>query len=322
MNSRNLILVIIGATLGLTGCEPKQAQTDGHVLIVTDKGKSIRLGGIEVLLIEKQQVTDFLQRKQAPVELEIATRRQELAAATEGVNKAKADLNSVTVDGPYLTNTDYVSAKAMRDQAKARRDSLVAEFPALKQSVDSARVKALALEKQAKKQTTDQVLAAEVIYARTDLQNAQDQLADSHRQAALLKDTIESSQAKMDAIAGSANNTVATELEVAKNRLRTARMQSKTYPSAETYLSDFSPVVAQRADTGIDGKFSFSYPRDKTFTIFVTASQPDFAEKYVWLIDAPTNTGINNVLLNDNDLVYADPDGYFKIKPKKQHTGQ
>lgn len=234
----------------MTGCGPKEAKIDGHVLILTDNSKSIRLGGLEVLLIEKQQVADFLQKKQAVIESEIATRRQELTAATEDVDKAKAELNSATVDGSFLTNADYVTAKAMCDRATSQRDNLVAQFPALKQSVDSARVKALALEKkQAKQRTTDQVLAAEIIYARTDLQNAQDVLADSRRQAALLKEAIVSSQAKMDAIESSANNTMATELEAARNRLRAARMQSK---NRITQVSHSIPSLAANADFPIE----------------------------------------------------------------------
>jgi hypothetical protein len=38
-------------------------------------------------------------------------------------------------------------------------------------------------------------------------------------------------------------------------------------------------------------------------------------EKYFWLVNAPTNSEIAQVLLSNQNLVYADPDGYFKIKP-------
>jgi hypothetical protein len=244
-------------------------------------------------------------------------RHQRLAFRQRGVAAFQV-VHDVGAVGPHFRQSQFP-----RDRAKAERDSLVAEYPALRQTIDSARVKAIALErKQAKQQTTDPELASEIIYARTDLQNAQNELADCHRKAALLKDAIVSLQNKMDAIENSASNIIAMNLEAAKTRLRNVRTNSKMYPNAETYFSDFSPVTAQKAQTGLDGKFSFSYPRNKAFTIFAKATRPSLAEKYYWLVNAPTNGGMNSVLLNNNNLVYADPDGYFKIKPKKQHTGQ
>jgi hypothetical protein len=68
-----------------------------------------------------------------------------------------------------------------------------------------------------------------------------------------------------------------------------------------------------------DGKFSFTYPRNKMFTIFAHAQRMvlDKTETYYWLVDAPTNAETAQIFLSNNNLVFADPDSYFKLKPKE-----
>jgi tRNA A-37 threonylcarbamoyl transferase component Bud32 len=311
-----LILLLIGLGIGLAHRRHLPA---GQVFIAVDSGKSFQPGDVEVQLIEKQEVADFLQKKQAVIELGNATLQRELAAATEGVEKAEAALNSFSAESQCLTNADYVTAKTGRDKAKAERDSLIAEYPAFKQRIDSARVKASGLEKkQAKMQTKDAELDSEVTFARIELQDAQNVLADYRKKAALLKDTIALLQDKMDTIERLTTNPNAAKLDAAKTQLAAVKTRLEEYPGAETYLSDFSPVMSQKAHTDPDGKLSFRYPRDKAFTIFATATHPAPAERYYWLVDAPTNGETGRVLLNNNNLVYADPDGYFKVKPKEQ----
>ena len=317
-----VLLLLLSLAVSFIGMERK-TKIAGQVFIVDGSNERIRPGDVEVQLIEKQQVTDFLQKKRAAIELGMATQQQELAAAMEGVEKAKTDLDSFAAESPFLTNTDFVTAKNARDRAKVGRDSLMAEYPALKQRIDSARVKAMALEKkQAKLQASDPELASEIIFARNELQEGQNVLADYRKQAALLKGTIASLQDKMDEIERLASNAIAVKLEAAKTRLETVETQSKTYPGAEIYLSDFSPVTAQKVRTDLDGHFSLSYPCNRAFTIFATATQPALPGKYYWLVDAPTNGGTSRVLLNNNNLVLADPDGYFKVRQKAQLMGQ
>ena len=40
-------------------------------------------------------------------------------------------------------------------------------------------------------------------------------------------------------------------------------------------------------------------------------------ETYYWLIDAPSGSKAAQILLSNNNLVFVDPDGYFKLKPKE-----
>jgi hypothetical protein len=44
----------------------------------------------------------------------------------------------------------------------------------------------------------------------------------------------------------------------------------------------------------------------------------DKTEKYYWLVDAPSGVEKAQLYLSNNNLVWIDPDGYFKIKPKSE----
>ena len=91
------------------------------------------------------------------------------------------------------------------------------------------------------------------------------------------------------------------------------------YPTPADYFEDFSPVIIQKTLSDADGKFSLNYPRNKMFAIFAHAQRMvlDKTETYYWLVDAPTNVETAQIFLSNNNLVFVDPDGYFKLKPKE-----
>jgi len=100
--------------------------------------------------------------------------------------------------------------------------------------------------------------------------------------------------------------------------LKTAQTRVANFPSIENYLANFAPTVFQKNITDADGKFLFSYPRGRTFTIFARAERRilNGTEKYCWLVDAPMNSDKAQIFLSNNNLVYVDSDGYFQVKPK------
>ena len=78
------ILALAASTLiGLTSCKPSNPRVTGQVFIATQGGAAIRLGAVEVQLIEKQQVTDYIQKK-----------RSEIPAARQEIETAQADCDS------------------------------------------------------------------------------------------------------------------------------------------------------------------------------------------------------------------------------------
>ena len=218
-------LIIIVATLGLTGCKPKTTTLTGQVFVVTQGGDNIKLGDVKILLIEKAQVAAYLAKKEPSVDAEIASAQQELNVAKENSKEA------------YITHKTNPQDQAIEQAWFAADDNL------------------------------------KVVLKK--LNNAQ---------------------------------------------------------GAEIYFSDFLPDSIQKTVSDADGKFSFVYLRDKPLAIYATAKRtvPDEltdvlggrqaitrVEEYYWLVNAPTNFDIVQIFLSNDNLVFSDPDGYFKVTPKQ-----
>jgi hypothetical protein len=256
-----IALVTIAGILELTGCKPKETTLSGQVFIVTQGADNVKLGDVEILLIEKTQVTDFLHKKQPAIDSEIATKQQELTKLEQGV---------VTV---FLkTNADYVKAESEFDELQ--------------------------------KQFDDQL--ARMNQAVKDYSNNPDH-ADAVSSDAEAKSKV--IQLKMQS--------ALDQMKAAKS----AAMKSlKNHPTAADYFEDFLPVIAQKTISDADGKFSFVYPRDKSFAIFTSAQRMvlNKTEKYYWLVNTPANAESVQIFLSNNNLAEVDPDGYFALKPKAE----
>ena len=106
------IIIALAATvgiLGLAGCKPKATTVSGQVFIVTKGAENFKLGDVEILLVEKSQVTDFLQKKQPAIDLEMASKRQELtnaeqeaAIALGNADKAQANFDWFTANKTWI----------------------------------------------------------------------------------------------------------------------------------------------------------------------------------------------------------------------------
>lgn len=221
-----IALVAIAGTLGLIGCKPRETTATGQIFIVTRGAENIKLGAVEVLLIEKSKVTDFLEKKEPRIDAEIASQQQELAVAKEDDKKS---FNAHKAEENKWNHSEY-------------------------------------------------------------------------------------------SLEGWKENTRMLQLwNAAYDRLRAAKNKLENSQSADNYFMDFSPVVTQKTISDADGRFSFVYPRDKSLTICASAQRSilNGTEKYYWLVDAPTNAETIQVFLSNNNLVFVDPDGYFKSKPKQ-----
>ena len=299
-----VILVTIVGIFGLTGCKPKETTLSGQVFIVTKGAEYFKLGDVEVFLIEKSQVTNYLQEKQPTIEAEMASKRQaftnaehEVAIAQTIANKAQVDFDWFITNKPYKTNADRVKIYSQWDNLNKlylQQDNYVNQLLA-SDSYDSIRALPQALELENK--------------MSQNLNSWNDQL-EVIKSNAVAKETI--------------------KLEAAKSSLA----EANSHADAAMITLDDSPIVADyfrdifpRDINGVkktisdsDGRFSFSYPIEKSFTVFVRAQRAVVlgkTETYCWLVDAPTGEKAAQILLSNNNLAFIDPDGYFKLKPKE-----
>lgn len=371
MKLKCLILVAIVGVIGLAGCKPKETTIPGQVFIATQGRENIRLGAVEVLLIERQQVTNCLQKRQAVIsdKIKLATR-----AGLEARQRDTANAES-QVKTCQINVTDAVqnveAAQKQLDQAKAKYDQFMAAQPLLTNAVYVKLKKDLAfrtglipiqqqtvqfLEEevnkpyspqtwvqdyngingtsghwagptQAEQLIEKQAVGKRLADAKNDLANTYARINADQQALEKIENGVDEFQANKLHDAESLLNTaksrlteVQSSLAAAKSRLETIKNKPPfvpTPPTVDDYFYGFTPTVVKKANTDADGNFSLTYPCNKRFTIFARAERATLSEheKYFWLIDAPVKPEAGRVLLNNNNLIEVDPDGY---KPKPQ----
>lgn len=124
-----LVAVAIGAIICLSGCKPKQVTLSGQIFIVTQGADNIKLGDVVVCLIDRQQVTNFLQNRQIEMASEIQKAKQDnLEAHQSAIDLAKAEVKSaqetVKNEAELIPN-----AQDQLDKAKAAYDEFMAAQP-------------------------------------------------------------------------------------------------------------------------------------------------------------------------------------------------
>lgn len=113
------------------GCKPRDRTLEGQVFIVTRASENMKLGLVEVLIIDEKAVTEFAARKQAEFEKAKARFEAELAEFEKG--KARLATNVFLAQGELtvaqkdldnfkttlLTNPKYLKMKELENTLTA-----------------------------------------------------------------------------------------------------------------------------------------------------------------------------------------------------------
>jgi hypothetical protein len=320
MKSNGLLgIVVLAATFGLLGCKPGQSKPSentitGQVFIVTKGAENVKLGAVEILLLEKQQVTDLLRERQPDIDAQIKTRQKALddalgAIETANSNAAAAKLNYDAALARIPTSAEYVRANKQIEALRRKGRVLVQKWHLADRRCDDALASKNPFNfDEAKYQT---------------LLNERNAL---RKQIDSVNDAIEPLTNQLEQIQRSANDQerpklVAAQADVtsALSNARSVRVSVSHFPTIGAYMSGFSPVVLKKTLTDADGRFSFSYSRGKAFTLYATAQRQvgQSTEHYSWLVDAPTNSETEQLFLSNGNLTRLDPDRYFELKPQE-----
>jgi len=335
MKTLQIVLPVLSLIIASAGCKPNETSLSGQIFIVTQGAANVRLGDVEILLIEKRQVVEFLARRHLEIESEKTVRSQEVATASELAMKAQQDFDWFLANRPFTTNLDYVHTKADYDLAdlahsrmlvtrsaqKARVDELERKYGQAR-SVNSGsgynrerrgESKALQDAKKGYAAKANQEAADAYHTARNALEQTEEQIIRKRNESERLRNELDEIErrAKADATA---------KPDGANSRRNQAEGRLARWPSTEDFLNGFSPLVIRKARTDANGNFSLTYPSDVTFTLFVKAQRAVVSlensapEKYHWLINAPS--GARSVRLNfsNSNLIDEDPDGYLRLR--------
>ncbi|MGN6555911.1 MAG: hypothetical protein ACTHLW_19560 [Verrucomicrobiota bacterium] len=288
MESRFPLTVLLA--LLLLGCKPKETTLAGQVFVVTKDAQNIKLGLIEVHLISKQEAVAFLEKETLSNKAGIAKRQQKLTNATMNFEAATTSANFLVTNGP-LSQPDYIALNLIKERIVQRVTAAEEETARIKLMRPSA--------------------------ARDALHNMNSRELESISLELL---SSRESLDKLDEIESAAKAEFQRLLDKAKEKeseLSAAKADFERFPSGKDYLANFFPRDIQKTLTDADGKFCLIYRSDPALTIFAKGERQIGLERetYFWIVDAPLKEESATILLSNQNSVYSDPDGYFKIKP-------
>ena len=303
--------------LSLFGCKPKETTLSGQVFIVTRGAENIKLGLVEVQLIQKQPAVEFLQKKQSAIDSEIKSRKDEYSTAKLVFDKVQADFESLKatnnfsgLSAKYETTIGKIAAYDRENLSQANQlETLSNDFQDAKRTYETATGNLRVYYREVATQKGN--AAGDFARASIKWHNA--------NSAAVEEDLKEKSRL-FDEL--KQFEPLAQKMEERKQQLESLalKLDEASHPKFDALFTGFSPVVIQQATTDADGKFLILYPQDKTFAMYAKAERVigEERETYYWLVNAPSGVEKAQIFLSNQNLVTVDPDGYFKTKPKSE----
>ena len=158
--------------------------------------------------------------------------------------------------------------------------------------------------------------------AETDLQNTYAAIDQDKQAMAKMYQDVNGSQLAQVQDAEASLSESQRNLETTASTLSSERLRLQTIkkdppaaqrPTVNDILSHFMPPIAVETETDANENFTLSYPSNKKYVLFAITERATLskAEKYIWLINAPSTGKAASILLDNNNLVEIDPDGYL-----------
>lgn len=325
---------MLAVALGAAGHRPANAATiTGQVFIVTPSGDSVKLGLIDVLLVEEKQVTNHLARRQLVLTNELAALRQKLASADAQLGSIRREygLFQSKSMSPFLaekaehdklasevTEFDCVSNRQWSTWLELSREWLElsrehdAQLQDFRHAARDPAVGPLGLQARGEwlRKTAAQLDAAgaqldAATKSRDDtLAGASSAGIGEKRQR--LKE-LEAKLPNLEKSLEAENKGFSEKLKVAARQHNGASDSLAQFPSADFYLSGFVPVPSASALTDPDGKFSLTVPKGGKFAIFAKAQRlvGERTEHYVWFFWLPELASDKPLFLSNRNQVKA-----------------
>jgi hypothetical protein len=264
----------------------------------------------------------------------------EIPIETQAQNEydaAKAKYDAIMASAPYLTNAVYLKIKhdliertyqVQRDQQSITTDEKgISQTSQPGVSVWNPPVYKIAgywsQPDESGRVALNQSYKIYLAMAQRDIENNEQQMQSDNETLENIIATFGSFQSSKLKLAHSALQEANLRLNEDQStvysdekKLQQILGQTPNYPhptSRADLLSDFTVPTISKVNTDADGNFSILCPCRGRFTIFVSAQRQTglTKERYYWLVDAPNKNDGKRILLNNNNLVEIDPDGYF-----------
>jgi hypothetical protein len=109
----------------LVGCKPPEIRLSGSAFVVTTAGVNVKLGDVEIQVVEAAKAKDLFKRSQDTVRSQLAALKQELATAQDTLKEAQRVSQDLAVSTQYQTNAEYIQLTDDRDRLAKQLDVLM-----------------------------------------------------------------------------------------------------------------------------------------------------------------------------------------------------
>ena len=319
------LLFVVGlACCCFTGCSPKSIK--GQAFIVTRSAENIKLGLVDILVLDEKEVTSFLEKKMPAVESEASLRTENLGKAEKELQEAQHALDEFqrtnqAFQPAFLEQRSQLSVlkRECLEQTKAfieAHNNMVKEKEEQDKRWLLRNSPSLSFEDKMQLVRQDREFSEKLeAFTEQEYKTKQELLAKEDRGTKLEEQVtaviVPSQKHQAD---------LSSRVASYKEALESAKSAAAHFPNLEFYLSDYLPAPRVRTVTDADGKFELRLPRDGKFAVFAQATRKigSKSENYAWFFWLPIATNDTPLLLSNNNLVFADyPNQVLPIKPKE-----
>ncbi len=331
----------MAGSIGLVGCKPRTVT--GQVFIVTQGAENVKLGGVQVFAIEKQQVSEFLQQRQAEIDADIRERKLELSDTLHGIETAEGNVviaaqNLDAAVARIPASAEYVQIQTQEDGVTRTNDIIWNRIQALQPKIEAFDIgwfREYPILREYNPFASG--ISEEIAGMKADgfnLDRAGPLLVQMDRLLRVFRPEAEHELArKLKKLEQRAEDEERPKVDAAQTTLK--NLKSKVldiqdrldkFPTTEDYLRGLIAVAmrAKSTQTDADGRFVIALPGRGALTLFAAAERTlptetgTRKETYSWLVDVPTEGGSGEVFLNNNNITTIDPNRYFKMKPHQE----
>jgi hypothetical protein len=270
------ILLFVICAIGSSGCKPRETAITGQIFIVTKGAENIKLGGIQILLVEKSEAISTVRGKQDGVIALLKSRLQDLDSARQTYEQYQTKFR--------LKNKNPQLEKLTKeiDDCLISEENLVPEFTKALMGTDISKIKNLRMQQINQAEQITSCAKQWESWGRTgEFENEEIDLSILLIRAKKCVILMADSALDKDWLDGFSPKAIATVSSDAEGK--------------------FDLVCPH------DGK---------DYVIFASAQRTviNATENYYWLVDVPTNEKSLQLFLNNNNLVSTDENNLFRLQ--------
>lgn len=288
----------------LNGCAPKERNINGQVFIVTRDAQSIKLGLVDVLVLDENPAKEWAQKALAKLKSERDDAKRKLDTAQKDSDSYEATNATTTASFTEMKkeNEDLKKKIEKTDQYLKGLDYLTKEVQKIKDDEEEQRA--------------HDPLGAPLIAAKKMLAvlEAQEEIQKQMRETVGPPDKCGEIilrqlrvATKIDAVYKpylTNSSALKQAFKDAESRFQAADFRLNTFPSASDYTTELPRIAFSKATTDADGKFILKIPTKGRFAVFAQAKRlvGESEELYTWFCWLPDKNPQEVFLMSNNNL--------------------